>query len=80
MMKWMSHHSLWSEAESSADTVAQHACVAVFLTHLFYIWLGYLQNQTQLLVEQQLQDCAAEGGIALVNPNKIQFVAGMCEV
>lgn len=52
----VSHHSLRSEALGSADAVALHACVAEALTHCFYIRLGNLQDQTQLLAEQQLHD------------------------
>lgn len=70
-LKLMSHHSLWSEAARSADSMAHHTCVAVSLTYCFYINLRHLQNQTQLLAEQQLHDCVDDRG----SKNTVWFCA-----
>lgn len=58
MLMLKSHHRLRSEAAGSANTTALDACVTISLTHRFHIELWNLQNQTQLLAEQQLHDCA----------------------
>ncbi len=79
----MSHHGLWSEGAGSADTLALHACVPVSLTHGFYIELWNLQNQTQLLAEQQLHDCADSEAAKTLHEFMItatQFVSCMCEL
>lgn len=81
MLRLMLYHSLWPEVAGSADTMALHAYVAVSLAHCFYMELRNLQNQTQLLTEQQLHDCADRCGKTLHEIMIIatQFVSCMCE-
>lgn len=58
MSRLVSHLSFGPKVAGSADATALNSRIAVPLTHTFKVDLRHLQDQTKLLAEQQLHDCA----------------------